>query len=111
MTTLLAADDHLTDLYHRYTPILANRAHIYPLTISTDDFKMNQFSMIQKEITVRVLCASTVVQVKEMLSFAARHKIRPIIEEFPMTLQGVNEALDKLAAGKMRYRGVLKVGA
>ena len=69
---------------------------------------MNQFSMIQKEITVRVLCASTVVQVNEMLSFAARHKIRPIIEEFPMTLEGINEAMDKLAAGKMRYRGVLK---
>jgi D-arabinose 1-dehydrogenase-like Zn-dependent alcohol dehydrogenase len=70
---------------------------------------MNQFSMIQKEITVRVLCASTIVQVNEMLEFAARHGIRPIIEEFPMTLQGIDEAMGKLAAGKMRYRGVLKV--
>jgi D-arabinose 1-dehydrogenase-like Zn-dependent alcohol dehydrogenase len=94
---------------NRYHPVLANRAHVYPLTISTDDFKMNQFSMIQKEITVRVLCASTIVQVNEMLEFAARHGIRPIIEEFPMTLQGIDEAMGKLAEGKMRYRGVLKV--
>lgn len=70
---------------------------------------MNQLSMISKEITVRVLCASTTIQIKEMLSFAARHGIRPIIEEFPMTLKGVTEALDKLAMGKVRYRGVLKV--
>ena len=69
---------------------------------------MNQLSMIQKEITVRVLCASTMTQINDMLKFAGRHKIRPIIESFSMTLKGINEAMEKLAAGKMRYRGVLK---
>lgn len=78
------------------------------MTISNDDFKINTGSLIAKEITVNALCASTMVQVIDMLHFAGRHSIRPIIEVFPMTLEGINEALEKLEAGKMRYRGVLK---
>jgi D-arabinose 1-dehydrogenase-like Zn-dependent alcohol dehydrogenase len=94
----------------RYLPLMANRSYIYPITISGDDFKIPNLGMIQKEITVRALCASTMVQVGEMLEFAGRHKVRPIIEEFPMSLEGINEALERLEKGRMRYRGVLKVG-
>lgn len=43
-----------------------------------------------------------------MLDFAARHNIQPIIQKFPMTVAGVEEALDIVQAGKMRYRGVLE---
>lgn len=42
-----------------------------------------------------------------MLEFAARHKIEPMVEEFPMTLEGVAAAFERLETGKMRYRGVL----
>jgi len=44
-----------------------------------------------------------------MLEFAARHGIRPMIEEFPMTVEGITEAMGKLEGGKLRYRAVLKV--
>ena len=40
-----------------------------------------------------------------MLDFAARHKIAPQVEHFPMSK--VNEALAHLEAGKARYRIVL----
>jgi uncharacterized zinc-type alcohol dehydrogenase-like protein len=40
-----------------------------------------------------------------MLEFAARHKIAPQVEHFPMSR--VNDALAHLAAGKARYRIVL----
>lgn len=43
-----------------------------------------------------------------MLEFAARHKIAPQVEYFPMSK--VNEALAHLAAGKARYRIVLNAG-
>lgn len=46
----------------------------------------------------------------EALKFAARHNIRPWIEEFPMTANGLNSALDLLQAGKIRYRAVLTAG-
>jgi D-arabinose 1-dehydrogenase-like Zn-dependent alcohol dehydrogenase len=42
-----------------------------------------------------------------MLEFADFHGIKPVIETFPMTGQGIEEALQKLDEGKIRYRGVL----
>lgn len=41
-----------------------------------------------------------------MLDFCARHGIEPMVEEFPMSK--VNEAMNRLRAGKARYRIVLK---
>jgi uncharacterized zinc-type alcohol dehydrogenase-like protein len=41
-----------------------------------------------------------------MLRFAAQHKIAPQVEYFPMSK--VNEAMDRLKAGKARYRIVLE---
>jgi uncharacterized zinc-type alcohol dehydrogenase-like protein len=38
--------------------------------------------------------------------FCNRHKISPLVEEFP--LSRVNEAMDHLKAGKARYRIVLR---
>ena len=42
-----------------------------------------------------------------MMEFAARHHIQPKIEKFPMTQKGITEAMEKLNAGQMRYRGVI----
>ncbi|KAI7758881.1 hypothetical protein LZL87_009876 [Fusarium oxysporum] len=44
---------------------------------------------------------------REMLSFSALHEIKSIIETFPFTEGGIDEAMEKLRQGKMRYRGVL----
>lgn len=41
-----------------------------------------------------------------MLDFCNRHKIKPLVEEFP--LSDVNKAFESLEAGKARYRIVLK---
>ncbi|KAF5978547.1 ADH7-NADP(H)-dependent alcohol dehydrogenase [Fusarium coicis] len=46
---------------------------------------------------------------REMLSFSALHGIKPVIETFPFTEGGINEAVEKLRQGKMRYRGVLVI--
>ncbi len=42
-----------------------------------------------------------------MLAFAARNQVNPIIEKFPLTKAGVEEAVERLQSGRMRYRGVL----
>lgn len=47
-----------------------------------------------------------IVRAKEMLSFCARHAIRPMVEQFPMS--EINAAMRHLAEGKARYRIVLK---
>jgi D-arabinose 1-dehydrogenase-like Zn-dependent alcohol dehydrogenase len=43
----------------------------------------------------------------EMLHFAATHGVKPWIEEFPLSEEGMSEAVAKLKANKVRYRGVL----
>ncbi len=42
----------------------------------------------------------------DMLAFAARHQIHPIVEELP--LSQVNEALRRLEIGDVKYRFVLR---
>ena len=44
---------------------------------------------------------------KQMLEFAARHEIRPVIESYK--LSQVNDAMEHLRSGKPRYRLVLEV--
>ena len=48
------------------------------------------------------------VDIAVMLDFAARHRVAPQVEHFP--LARVNDALDHLRAGTARYRIVLDVG-
>lgn len=52
------------------------------------------------------LVASRNVHV-DMLNFAATHGIKPATELFEFSEKGLQEAVDKLNAGKIRYRGVL----
>jgi len=50
--------------------------------------------------------ASRVNHIK-MLEFTGRHRIKPWVQEFPMTTDGLTEAFERLESGEMRYRGVL----
>jgi D-arabinose 1-dehydrogenase-like Zn-dependent alcohol dehydrogenase len=43
----------------------------------------------------------------DMLAFSAAHGVKPAVEMFPMSEEGLATALDKLNTNKMRYRGVL----
>ena len=45
-------------------------------------------------------------RIREMLRFAALHKVEPQVEMYPMSK--VNDALEHLHSGKARYRIVLK---
>lgn len=44
---------------------------------------------------------------QEMLKYAARHLIKPIVMTFALNLDGIEEAMETLRQGKMRYRGGL----
>jgi D-arabinose 1-dehydrogenase-like Zn-dependent alcohol dehydrogenase len=93
--------------WHQYLPILAPRASIYPLSVDSGDLKFPYMPIIRKELTIQGSLVAARQVHRNMLEFAARHNIRPIIEQFPMTVEGITTAMDKLASGKMRYRGVL----
>jgi D-arabinose 1-dehydrogenase-like Zn-dependent alcohol dehydrogenase len=88
-------------------PVLARDSIILPLTVSTDDFSFPSLPMIQSGIRIQGSCISPRHFHREMLAFAALHNIKPMLNEFPLTEAGIEEAMDTLNNGKMRYRGVL----
>ena len=81
---------------------------IYPLTVSTEDLVIPFLPFLLKEISFVGQCTSTSASVDRMLEFAAFHGVKPILEQYPLSIDGINEALKKLQAGEVRYRGVLK---
>ncbi|TVY71367.1 alcohol dehydrogenase [Lachnellula suecica] len=44
---------------------------------------------------------------KDMLAFAAHHNIKPTIEKFELSEEGLTQAVDKMQNGSLRYRAVL----
>jgi len=59
-------------------------------------------------LTILVEDSATIREslIPAMMEFAARHKVEPITEFFPMSK--VNEAFERLKSGKARYRIVLE---
>lgn len=80
------------------------RLHIVGAVL--EPIPVQAFSLImgQKELSGSPTGSPTAIA--RMLAFCARHGIEPMIEMFPMSR--VNEALDRLRDGKVRYRAVLQ---
>lgn len=93
---------------YRYLDLMAPFGHIYPLTISMEPLKIPYLPLVVKELSINGSCSSTPEELQKMLEFAALHKIKPVIQQFPMSVAGIEEAFKKLEAGEVRYRGVLK---
>ena len=105
---LLVTTSKMPD-WAQYDAILAPEATIYPLTVTDTETKL-EIPFMSFLLQGRRFVGSTVppkIVYKQMLEFAALHGIKPIIERFPMTRDGVVESLTRLDEGKVRYRGVL----
>ncbi|KAK5229410.1 hypothetical protein LTR96_003022 [Exophiala xenobiotica] len=105
---LLITTSVLPDL-SLYIPVLAPFAKIFPLTISFDAMPVPVLPLMMYGLSIVGSGGAHPQSIKAMLSFAAKHAIKPILEKFPMTKDGITEAMKKLNDGKMRYRGVVEV--
>lgn len=96
--------------WNLFLPVLASNATVYPLTFSDGDLAIPYVPLLSKGLRIQgSFCASRGAHVK-MLTFAAVHRIKPITEEFPLTVEGIEEAMAKLDNGEVRYRAVLVAG-
>ena len=86
---------------------MAHHGSIYPLTISTELLSIPYLPFLLNNISFVGTTGGPLYLYSQMLDFVAFHKIKPIIQEFPMTVDGITDALNKLDTGEMRYRGVL----
>lgn len=68
--------------------------------------ELGAFSLIAGQKTLAGSQIGSILTIRKMLEFCARHNISPQIETFPMN--EVNEAMAHLEAGKARYRVVLE---
>ncbi|OQN95759.1 hypothetical protein B0A48_17949 [Cryoendolithus antarcticus] len=89
------------------TQVLAPNAVIYPLSVDEGNFSIPYMPLLLNGLRVQgSLVASRYIH-QRMIAFADLHQIKPILEKFPMSEEGINSAIKKLQDGKMRYRGVL----
>lgn len=81
---------------------------IYPLTVTDEPLVIPFGPFLHKELQMVGSCTSTPIGVEKMLHFAAVNGIKPVIEEYPMSVKGIEDAIQRLRSGEVRYRGVLK---
>ncbi|PBP18595.1 alcohol dehydrogenase [Diplocarpon rosae] len=93
--------------WKQFLPIMAPAGTLYPLTVAAGDLTIPYPPLLEQQLNIQGSLVAARSVHKEMLGFAALHQIRPVIEEFPMTVEGIETSMKKLAEGKMRYRGVL----
>ncbi|KAF8851279.1 putative NADP-dependent alcohol dehydrogenase C 2 [Acephala macrosclerotiorum] len=79
--------------------LMAPKGVIYPLTVNEGTLPMPYRALIRLELRVQ----GSRVSPRDL------HGVRPIVEEFPMSREGIEEAMRKLNSGRMRYRGVLVI--
>lgn len=106
INVLLITSNKVPNLEH-ILPLLARRARLVLMTIQQEPLNIPYMPFV---LPGHKLIASTEASQEnhiKMLEFAARHQIKPWIEEFPMTAEGIAKAFNRLEGGQMRYRGVL----
>ncbi|KAK9422448.1 putative Alcohol dehydrogenase protein [Seiridium unicorne] len=93
--------------WEQVLPIMATRSTIYPLSVSFEPLKIPNMPVILQGIAVQGSLVAPRSLHRQMLEFAALHKIAPIVEKFPMSEEGIKAAFDKLEEGDVHFRAVL----
>jgi uncharacterized zinc-type alcohol dehydrogenase-like protein len=83
--------------------ILKKRANL--VVVGFPDVVFNSTDLVVHELSITGSFLSNRVTMKEMLSFAQEHDIKPWVELMPMSK--VNEAIERVKQNKARYRIVL----
>lgn len=92
-----------------YVNVLAPGAVISPLSVDNEDFKFPYMGLLANGLRVQGSIVAARQVHRDMLDFAALHGVKPILMKYPLSVDGVNDAIKTLEGGKMRYRGVLVV--
>ena len=91
-----------------YVNIVKQRGTVLPLSLSHDDLKLPYVPLLMKELRIIGSFVANRYYHREMIRFAAEHGVRPIVEVLPMTEDSINDAMERLSKGDVRYRFVIK---
>ncbi|GAB4342370.1 MAG: NAD(P)-dependent alcohol dehydrogenase [Calditrichia bacterium] len=91
--------------WNAYLNTLRPRGRLHFVGATLEPLDISAFALIGGQRSVSGSPVGSPATIAQMLEFAARHNIKPVVEKFP--LEKVNEALEHLRSGKARYRVVL----
>ena len=69
------------------------------------DMAFNPTELVVHELTLQGSFVGNRTMMREMLAFARKHRIKPMVEQMPMSR--INEAIEQIRNNKARYRIVL----
>ncbi|KAJ1936095.1 hypothetical protein GGF37_005745 [Kickxella alabastrina] len=102
---LFVTSNSKSNQYNEFISWMDYEGQIVLLAVPEGHMQFSPFDFIFSEVAITGSMIGGVNIIKRTLEFAAKHNIRPIIEKYP--IDQVNEALERMDAGKARYRIVL----
>ncbi|PNP39721.1 hypothetical protein TGAMA5MH_08392 [Trichoderma gamsii] len=93
--------------FKRIIDLTATAGRIYALIVSFDTSAVPMMGLLVRGISIQGSAGAPRAEIQKMLEFAVRNDVKPTIMKWPLTTKGVEEAMQALREGKMRYRGVL----
>lgn len=94
--------------WNAYFKLMRPEGTIVPLTVSFEQMSHPYFDIVAKQLNVHGSFVGRRLTHRQMLEFSARQNVLPIVEDMPMTEEGLNDAMERLDRGDVRYRFVLK---
>ncbi len=91
--------------WNRYLNTLKPRGRLHFVGITTEPVDIDIFSLIIGQYSVSGSPGGSPATIAKMLDFAARHHIKPVVENY--RFDGINDAIARLKKGQVRYRMVL----
>ncbi|GMF25458.1 unnamed protein product [Phytophthora lilii] len=93
--------------YDLYLTLVRKRGTLIMVGIPNDQVKITPFLLVPRAMRVRGSAIGSIQDIKDMLELAAKENVRPIIQKLPIAK--VNEGLDMVREGRVRYRVVLEL--
>ncbi len=91
--------------WNLYLATLAPRGRLHFVGATLEPLDINVFSLIMGQHSVSGSPVGSPATIAQMLDFAARHHIQPVIEKY--SFDDINAAIERLRSGKAHYRIVL----
>ncbi len=91
--------------WNAYIMALKPKGRLHFLGVPMDSLNLGVFPLIMGQRSISGSPVGSPANIAKMLEFAVRHNIKPIVEHY--RLDQVNEAMEKLRHGDVRYRIVL----
>jgi uncharacterized zinc-type alcohol dehydrogenase-like protein len=106
---LILSTVNVTLEWNKYLGALKPKGRLHIVGATLEPLAVDAMTFIAGQRTLSGSPVGSPATIRRMLEFAARHRIRPLVEYF--RFDQVNEALAHLRSGKARYRVVLSRSA